>query len=355
MAITKKILLTIGDITIKGGAERVVVNLANAFIECGHDVEILSFYKSGEREAYTLDSKVKLRYLHSTSMDNKRKSLIYRLFYKFYESYLLYRCYKDKDFILFNNSPHFPLFKRKNTRYVKVIHTASKGRYLSRYNFFDALVPVSSRELEFWQRRHKNVVSIPNFLPSFPKEQTDYAQKYVLSIGRMTDNDEKGFKRLIEIWSLVCKQRKDWKLCVVGEGEGRVEIEAKVKEYQLEDSVTLENFTDEISKEYLKASVYCLASYGEGFGMVLIESSAYGISSVAFDVLAGPSDIIEDKKSGFLIPDGNLEEYAKHLAYLMDDKSLRAQMGENAKIRAKERFSKEAIMNRWEEFFKMFD
>ena len=41
-----KILLTIGDITLKGGAERVVTNLANAYAQIGLDVEILSFYKS---------------------------------------------------------------------------------------------------------------------------------------------------------------------------------------------------------------------------------------------------------------------------------------------------------------------
>lgn len=40
-----KILLTIEDISIFGGAERVVVNLANALSEQGHEVSILSFYQ----------------------------------------------------------------------------------------------------------------------------------------------------------------------------------------------------------------------------------------------------------------------------------------------------------------------
>ncbi|EGB0291158.1 glycosyltransferase family 4 protein, partial [Campylobacter coli] len=47
-----KIVLLIGDITIGGGAERVVCNLANAFNELGYSVEILSFYKSKENLAY---------------------------------------------------------------------------------------------------------------------------------------------------------------------------------------------------------------------------------------------------------------------------------------------------------------
>ncbi|WP_299549485.1 glycosyltransferase family 4 protein [uncultured Helicobacter sp.] len=355
MEVTQKILLTIGDITIKGGAERVVVNLANAFVEHGFDVEILSFYKGGDKESYALDPKVKLRYLNVTTMDNKRKSLLYRLFYKIYESYWLNRHYKDKDFIIFNNSPHYPLFKCENTHYVKIIHTASKGRYLGRYNFFDTLVLVSSGEFEFWQRHHKNVRVIPNFLFNCPKERTDYRQKCVISVGRMTDNDEKGFKRLVEVWNLVCRQYKDWKLCIVGEGESRDEITAKIKEYQLEDSVILENFTDKISEKYLSSSVYAMTSYAEGFGMVLVESGAYGLPCVAFDVLSGPRDIIEDKQSGFLIPNGDLREYAKQLAHLMGKESLREKMGEYAKQRVAKKFSKEVVMQEWEKFFRAVD
>ncbi|WP_236033184.1 glycosyltransferase [Helicobacter turcicus] len=296
-----------------------------------------------------------MRYLNQISMDNKRKSLLYRLFYKIIESYWLNANYKDKDFMLFNNSPHFPLFKHKNTHYVKVMHTISKGRYLSRYNSFDTLILVSSGELEFWQKHHKNVVVIPNFLSNIPEERTDYAQKCVLAIGRMTDDDEKGFKRLLEIWNLVCQKQKDWKLRLIGEGESRGAIEAKIRELHLEDFVSLGNFTDRISEEYLKSSIYCLTSYRESFGMVLVESASFGLPCVAFDVKTGPRDIIEDKRSGFLILDGDLEEYARALTDLMESENLRKQMGESAKARVKEKFSREVVIEKWERLFKSFD
>lgn len=47
-----KILLTIEDISIFGGAERVVVNLANALSEQGHEVEVLSFYQRHPKLPY---------------------------------------------------------------------------------------------------------------------------------------------------------------------------------------------------------------------------------------------------------------------------------------------------------------
>ena len=54
-----KILLTIGDITVVGGAERVVINLANAFSESGYEVEILSFYQGNKNLPYALNPQVK--------------------------------------------------------------------------------------------------------------------------------------------------------------------------------------------------------------------------------------------------------------------------------------------------------
>ncbi|MCR8690709.1 glycosyltransferase family 4 protein, partial [Campylobacter sp. RM9264] len=161
-----KILLTIGDITLKGGAERVVANLANAYVQIGLDVEILSFYKSGDKDAFELDNRVKLSYMHQKSFDKKRKNFFYKMSYKFIESYILKRDFKDKDFIIFNNSPHFPLFKNKNTKYIRINHTASKGRYLKRYDYFDTLVLIATGEIDFWKSHHKNIELIPNFLPN---------------------------------------------------------------------------------------------------------------------------------------------------------------------------------------------
>ncbi|WP_086245081.1 glycosyltransferase [Campylobacter devanensis] len=48
---------------------------------------------------------------------------------------------------------------------------------------------------------------------------------------------------------------------------------------------------------------------------------------ISFDIATGPRDIIEDEKSGYLIEDNNLNEYANKLKALMKDEGLRADMG----------------------------
>ena len=91
----------------------------------------------------------------------------------------------------------------------------------------------------------------------------------------------------------------------------------KIKQKNLQDSVILKPFSKEIEKEYLRASIYAMSSYAEGLPMVLVESASFGIPSVAFDINTGPSDIIENGVSGFLVTDGDLGEYARALEKLM--------------------------------------
>ena len=346
-----KILLTIGDITLKGGAERVVSNLANAYAQIGLDVEILSFYKSGDKEAFELDNRVKLSYMHQKSFDKKRKNFFYKMSYKFIESYILKRDFKDKDFIIFNNSPHFPLFKNKNTKYIRINHTASKGRYLKRYDYFDTLVLIATGEIDFWKKHHKSVAIIPNFLPNISNLNTNYSQKVVVSVGRLSK--EKGFLRLIDIWKLIqdSKEFKDWKLHIVGDGGLKEKIENKIKDLNLTNSIILKPFTKDVESEYLSASIYAMTSHFEGLPMVLIEAQSYALPTISFDIATGPSDIIENDKSGYLIEDNNLNEYATKLKTLMRDENLRAKMGAKSKEIVKSKFSKEVVMKQWMELF----
>ena len=171
-------------------------------------------------------------------------------------------------------------------------------------------------------------------------------------MGRLTQ--EKGFSRLIEIWDLVQKNQafREWKLHIVGEGGLEQELREQISAKNLNDSIILKPFTKEIEKEYLSASIYVMTSFFEGFGMVLVESGSFALPSVAFDVNTGPSDIIEDSKTGFLIEDNALESFAEKLCVLMENQNLREQMGHAAKKRMQEKFSKEVIMEKWEELFR---
>ncbi|EFN2928216.1 glycosyltransferase family 4 protein, partial [Campylobacter lari] len=181
---------------------------------------------------------------------------------------------------------------------------------------------LSNKQLNEFQKYFKNIKIIPNFV-NMPLKVADCNQKIVLSIGRLSK--EKGFLRLVDIWEIVQKKMndKDWKLYVIGEGDLKKELETKIKDKNLENSIKFLPFTQNINKHYLNASIYAMCSYSEGMPMVLLESSSFGLPNVAFDVKTGPSDIIENNKSGFLVKDGDLYEFADKLVFLMENDNTR--------------------------------
>ncbi|MFR4830406.1 MAG: glycosyltransferase, partial [Campylobacter upsaliensis] len=338
------------DITIKGGVERVVSNLANIFCEF-YEVELLSLYSEGGGgeiiPAFPLDDKIKLRFLHFKKY--KWGKVFYKLVYRFYEDYLLKLKCKEADVIIYNNVPHYALFKNKNTHYLYLSHITRK-KYSSKFNYFDFIITINQEQKALLEKHHKNVIYIPNFLPKMPDVITNHQQKVVLFLGRFSK--EKGVLRLIDIWKKVQEEAKfrEWNLVFVGDGVLKEAMQDKINKLNLNDTIIIKGFTNDVEKEYLSASIYAMSSYSEGFGMVLIESASYALSSVAFDI-AGLSDIIENEKSGFLIEDGNLQEFAKKLQLLMRDENLRKTMGENAKIHTKKHFSKELVLQKWQDLF----
>lgn len=342
-----KIVLLIGDITTGGGTQRVVSNLANAFCEY-YEVELLSIYQTNETPAFPLNHKVKLNFLHHKERGMVRGKF-YKLIDKFYESYLLKKRYQNC-IIIYNNMPHYPIFKNKNTHYLYILHEKQK-KFRTKYKHYDALIAINLEQKALLEKHHKNVIYIPNFLPKMPDAITNHQQKVVLFLGRFSK--EKGVLRLIDIWKKVQEEAKfrEWNLVFVGDGVLKEAMQDKIKALHLSTSIIIKPFTKEVEKEYLSASIYVMTSHKEGFGMVLIESASYALPSIAFDITSGPSDIIENEKSGFLIKDNDLENYADKLQVLMRDENLRKIMGENAKIHTKKHFSKELVLQKWQDLF----
>lgn len=244
----------------------------------------------------------------------------------------------------------WPYFKFKHSKYIKVIHgnfqTYKKCKNIT---YFNDLVVLSSKELTKWQKRHKSVNVIANFIPQIPQAQSNYQTKNILSIGRATTNDIKGFLRLIEIFKLVQEDElcKNYTLTIIAEGENIPEIKNKIQAYKLDKQILLKPFTTEIEKEYLNSSIFVMCSHSEGLPMVLIEALSFGLSLVAFDINTGPSDIIEPNFNGYLIENDSLQDFALKLKNLIASEELRQKFGNNSKLKAKSEFSKEVILAKY--------
>ena len=76
--------------------------------------------------------------------------------------------------------------------------------------------------------------------------------------------------------------------------------------------------------------------------MTIIEAAACGVPAVASRIY-GITDAVEDCKTGLLFPAGEVAALTQALLKLLEDRGLRQQMGEAARVRALELFSSQKI------------
>ena len=117
---------------------------------------------------------------------------------------------------------------------------------------------------------------------------------------------------------------------IIGDGQLKSKLEEKINMYNINDKVRILPFTKNIRDEYLNLSIYALTSYDEGFPMVLLEAREFGLPCIEFKSF-GAYIIIKDGEDGILIDNGDIENFAKRLQELINDKELMRQLGNRAK------------------------
>ena len=347
-----KLIIVLRDITENGGGERVCVNLANALRRYYNlDIEIVSLYRCNTAPFYTIDSTIPIMYLsNSTTLHtNKFKKFFNKTLYRLYLSYKAMRYIQDShaNVVLANDGTFIPFKKIDNVKYLRLWHIVMPKKKKKIFAMFDTLVILFARNITQWQSYHHNVRVIPNFLTTIPQQTTQYHQKRIIALGRMTK--EKGFERLITIFAQLAKDFLEWELVIVGDGILKRELQIQINALQLQSRIILMPFTHNVESLYLSASIYAMSSYHEGFPMVLLEASSYGLPCLAFDGGGGISSIIQHEKSGYVIPDNETDTYKDTLKTLMQQIHLRESMGKYAREYVIHNFSEKAIMPLWHE------
>lgn len=210
------------------------------------------------------------------------------------------------------------------------------------------VVTLTKQDTAFWNKYAKRIEVIPNMQTIKPKHVKNYEAKRVISAGRYMS--EKGFDRLLKAWHLIDEQYGDWHLYIFGNGE-RQPYQQIADQLHLGSKVHLMPETNDIAEEFSKSSIYVMSSRYEGFGLVLAEAMSCGLPCVSFDCPYGPREIITDGEDGILAEDGNIEELAQKIEFLMADSKLREAMGAKAR-RNIARYAPESIMEKWINLFK---
>lgn len=163
-------------------------------------------------------------------------------------------------------------------------------------------------------------------------------QTVVLFLGRL--NRDKGVLDLATAFNSIASQYSDVVLVLVGAEENVPFSHIQKICGKHHERLRRVSFTPEPERYMAAADIFCLPSYREGFGQVIIEAAASGVPTVASRIY-GITDAVDDGRTGLLFPVGNVSALAQALLKLIEDDNLRRRMGEAARARALALFSSE--------------
>lgn len=358
----------------KGGIERIITLKANYLSSHGYDVIIVTTDQQGRPFAYPLDKRIKTYDLAINYSSNWRYSWTMKLYHKIYDSIvhkkrlvkLLKKINPEYVISLFRNETI--IISKLNLPIKKILEFHFARPYLQlQYRkgvkgiidrwYFKQMVASIKRYDKFIVLTHKdalnwegftNLVVLPNFCSYTNEQSTQLDKKRVIAVGYYIPI--KGFERLINAWSIVNQKVSDWELHIIGEGPLREKLQNQINYLKLSKSVFLNGESDNIEDEYTNSSILAVSSLSEGFPMVILEAESFGLPVVSFSCPCGPSDIIKNGEDGFLIPDDDINEFAKKLILLMGNNELRKEMGKKAFLNSK-LFSEANIMSKWMDLF----
>ncbi len=163
----------------------------------------------------------------------------------------------------------------------------------------------------------------------------------LVSVGRL--EHQKGYLRLLESAKLVRDEGYNFSICIIGEGSERAKLEAKIREYHLENTVHLLGFQKNPYKYVAKCDGFICSSYAEGFSTAATESLILGKPIFTVDC-AGMGELFGSEKCGIIVENNDqalsqllreiasgevhLEEYASAVKRRSSDFKIKTRMQE---------------------------
>ncbi|HVS82279.1 MAG TPA: glycosyltransferase family 4 protein [Pyrinomonadaceae bacterium] len=165
----------------------------------------------------------------------------------------------------------------------------------------------------------------------------------------------KGQETFLRAAAIVSSRRDDVDFIIAGEdkartGENRRLLERMVDELELRERVRITGWADDVAELLRSFDVFVSSSRSESFGIAIIEAMANGVPVVS-TMTAGAREIIDEDKTGRLVPIGDAEALAEAICELLNDPKTRERLATNALRMVSERFSLDRMVARTEQVY----
>ena len=357
-----------------GGSQRVCVNLANEFINCGHEVHLIVLDLNHDVNSHLLDKRCQI---HSLNVNRIRYAALPMMRY--------IKKNKPKFILVFGNEMTIVLNK---LRQLHLIHTHIIVRVLNNVNISlskeDKISPIIENYLKSQQKQLRNVdhviaqcngmgqmlldnelVEKENLTTIYnpvsgellaktnairiPFEKRDRQRvKEIVFIGRI--DPQKNLTHLVTAFSIVHKKNPYTKLRMIGKGNVVDSMKELTESLAITDAVSFEGVRKDIEQIYATADLVVLSSEYEGMPNCLIEAIGCGIPIVSYDCPLGPAEIVEDHVNGFLVEYNNIEQLAERM-----EEALNRDWQEEMIKKTAQKFDVQEIAQKYISIFKRFE
>jgi L-malate glycosyltransferase len=161
----------------------------------------------------------------------------------------------------------------------------------------------------------------------------------------------KGLRELLEAAVRVRQREPRARFVIWGNGPLRAELDARIQSLGLEATVSLPGSTLEPEKALRSCDLVVHPSLSEASSNVVLEAMATGLPVVATRV-GGTSALIEDGRSGLLVPPGDPEALARGIIQILDSPALAQQLARAARTRAVTEFGMNRMLERIEALYR---
>lgn len=338
------ILFHLSSLNKLGGIERSIINRCNYLVNRHHDVYILCTEPTDVNGYMVLPLDPRVKVIDcSQPMESAKPGFGYRLKWnlmKLKQLWAINRVIsKIRPDILTRRGDVILLalflVPHHGAKFVSEWSTTiDRNEIPSNYNFWlkwmswhvDKHVFLVRHDLKIFPGPPQKAIVIPTAV-EVPKTCSRLTEKIVITTTRL--EPIKNNSLLITAWGLVAAKHPDWQLHIYGDGSQYHELLQLIDRLNLNGKVILKGKTSDVHSALLNASIFALASKGEGFSNSILEAIAHGLPIVVTETHCS-NDLMDGYEIGYQVPQNNSEQLAAGINELIENEPKRKQMGANA-------------------------
>lgn len=202
----------------------------------------------------------------------------------------------------------------------------------------------------FPKRIQKKSVILPNPInPAFLRPRYERPrEKMIVCVGRMDANKDQ--ELLLRAFAGCKEKYPDFTLHFYGTGEDEERLRGLAGDLGIGGQTVFHGTVSDIPDRIERAQIFVLPSRTEGMPNALMEAMSLGLACISTDCpCGGPRELIRDGENGFLVPVDDVPAMTKKLLLLMGDPVLCEKLGESAR-KVRDRCAPEQVNRAWEDY-----